>query len=397
MITHSLLLAALSGFVLMPIAFAGHSVGNGADAVLRGEEALLLDFVEAGIEDSAVSGEFFFPQPKHEAYVRSELRRIFMGAPVTETTLELTAQKLCAVEPVAAYSLLIALGSYRWSWTGESLGDVIDEDLLISVPRERLRQAAIRRNHSILIQKSLWERMPAIHQAGLLIHEAIYSLIRPVLTGVRSGDVQYWKQESPLVRQIVADLFSPHFQHPATGSSFTRYRVGDDFALPFGEPGNPDGVTGSIAFTSEGGRAFTYGVQLQVRAEPALPWHHGQVNTDHPFLGVEQFADLEASRPGSPAVAEAGAIRTLCRYWLEAGSTLLTPAITQAKEMRFRFEPYETQQGTLLWLRAEKTEAPFIAALFNSSAQPVSLQGGEPCEETIFRGLRAWIRQLAGF
>lgn len=146
------------GLWLIAIAYGGHEVNNGGHAVVCGKQApRLLDFVEHKVEAKA-SGD-------HRLVVEKLLA------------------KLATVDGKTA-----AQYQRRWAkWDAESelLEGVelrqVRDSLHTAVPKGcRLRQLAVRHQQPIggqkrfAIDKSLWDQLPAMDRAGLVLHELIY-------------------------------------------------------------------------------------------------------------------------------------------------------------------------------------------------------------------------------
>lgn len=158
-------LLALSLFCLN-IAFAGNEVGNGGNAVVCPKRVELLDIYEAGIlrrtkVDPSLKGSDPFQIAKERLALLSEADP--KSVKIYEAELERLKKEI--------------------SFEDELVLKPIDDSLHAFEPKEKgckITQLAVFRKKPlpgeklVLVEKTIWQRMSPIHQAGLLLHEAIY-------------------------------------------------------------------------------------------------------------------------------------------------------------------------------------------------------------------------------
>ena len=183
------------------IAQAGpHRIGNGGNGVTdsKTDSVYLLDFYETGIEN--------------DSFFNSQVPNIFTAE--IETTLtpdqyptKLIAAKISevyALDKITATSLLTALRMYSWSFVTYDLEKTTDIATSINILPEHLLQIANRRYGQVLINKNLWKKMSEENQAGLVLHELIYSLA--LKTDVSDAEINL------ISRSVVGKIFSRDFQ-----------------------------------------------------------------------------------------------------------------------------------------------------------------------------------------
>lgn len=164
--------------------------------------------------------------------------RTFYGLNIPESDKLMKAthiQRALAAIPPSSRGLIEAYTGIVQSGMRISYGmelEPIDDALLIGVPKGcKAEQAANYFNDKqILVNGDIWDKMPAIEQAALILHEAIYATAR--LTGAK---------DSQRSRHVVASLFdsatswidpmdaapTDHLKCIAKGTYFLAYKAAD--------------------------------------------------------------------------------------------------------------------------------------------------------------------------
>ena len=83
------------------------------------------------------------------------------------------------IEPDLGTALLVAMRHYTWLAVDEPLGLLPDDGPMFVQPGTRV-QIANRDLTTIRVDRKLWRELSPENQVALLIHEAVYSLVRPV-------------------------------------------------------------------------------------------------------------------------------------------------------------------------------------------------------------------------
>jgi hypothetical protein len=197
-------MSALIGSITCQSALANKEAGNGGDAIQIGNKLYLLDLVEAGVEES--------PQIDLTAQPSAELSKRVDQALPEGFPKPLVAKKLTEIErinPMMSHIILRAMELYQWKLVNSALLDVADENTELVVPANKLFQLAIRKSVSILVDRSLWQKLDDANKTALVFHETLYALDAPRNLGydiVPRYPAQY--QSSPKAREINGYLFS---------------------------------------------------------------------------------------------------------------------------------------------------------------------------------------------
>jgi hypothetical protein len=190
-----MLLTTLSGF-----AVGGDRGGNGGDGIYIDDKLYLLDFVEAGIEQSPLIPDYVTPS------LLTKLR-VDMLFPQEGMPRALIAKKITELRegtfPFFGTLLLNVMELYQWRLVNSKLIDIKDENTVLQY--EKLEQLAIRKNSTIMIDRALWEKLDEANKVGLIFHEAIYALIKP---RVVDGKMQ---QLSDRARELTGKLFTDNY------------------------------------------------------------------------------------------------------------------------------------------------------------------------------------------
>lgn len=192
-------------FLLPVLSFAkeGHDQGNGGDALRIGDQLYMLDLVEAGVEKSP-----FFS--KSIAMDKKYLQRMEKAFDSTSIPVALVAQKLSEVatfDKLFALSVIRSIELYSWRLVSSALVDIKDEDSSLDYRKEDLVQMAIRRDGTVRINREAWHLMNDENKAALVIHEAVYALIKPNQDKIQS---------SPRAREVTGYLFTSDLERLGT-------------------------------------------------------------------------------------------------------------------------------------------------------------------------------------
>ena len=219
-----LLLLSL-GFSLSAFAQGGHTTGNGGDAILiQGTfENLsayfrLNDFYLANIVD----GSEALAKNYHQLNERSDLatlsavkdsRRILADLPLSGEVVAGMIGSFARLDPLSYFSLFAPAALYRWNNLErvQFVDDFHSRDDHVNEPSTLTGQAFWRLQGGIYqvgrrfldfieIAGSVFSRMPAFDQVGLIVHESFYALMKlePTLP---------YGQDPDLVRDTVASWF----------------------------------------------------------------------------------------------------------------------------------------------------------------------------------------------
>jgi len=162
---------------ISPAFAVDHGAGNGGDGVILDESTqvpYLLDLVEADMHTAPFFDEGVALSPQIDALIdQTELKYL------DKSPLILVKQKLSelhAKSPTAALAIGITARLLRWKLVDLSLNDIKDEDTVLSFPKGKLVQLAVRKNGVVRIDHALWSKMDDGNRAALIFHEAIYAI-----------------------------------------------------------------------------------------------------------------------------------------------------------------------------------------------------------------------------
>ena len=178
-------------------AFAGDKTGNGGDVLMLNGKPHLLDLVEAGLENSAVCGTV--PKTKFEDILEQALLN---HVNLSQELIECYLSKIAKYSEFEQTMMAAGLGLYQIRFVSTELQDVQDEFSSLQYDPKSIKQVAVRRDQSILVNRSLFSQLSLAEQAGLFLHEVIYAYLVPVKNA--SGT---FHQESWQARQIVGGIF----------------------------------------------------------------------------------------------------------------------------------------------------------------------------------------------
>lgn len=185
---------------------------HGGDVAFLDGTPYLLDFVEEGIEKSPYLDTQISPDPEIDAYLA---RTAFPDeAEIDRAPIVRKLSEIARLDRIAALTMTLAMGMYRWKLMDWPLANINDEESPIEFPDKNLVQAANRLIHTIRIHRSTWKRMDPIQQAGLIFHEILCS----------NSLTMNWSSPNFRGRQATAGLFleplSPRALRTALGPLF---------------------------------------------------------------------------------------------------------------------------------------------------------------------------------
>ena len=172
-------------FLIFIIAFqvvnasGGGFVGNGGEGVEIVDHLYVRDLFEANLHLQAYFGE---SQDPHF----NSVGKIFGFA--DSETLNLLSRKLTDLNlasPGVGDFVWESMKLYSWDIVDLPLNPTHDDPIPVLFPRQmRTVQVATRLGMTIRIDRGQWQKLDRTNQVALLVHEGLYSLIRPRFSGV---------------------------------------------------------------------------------------------------------------------------------------------------------------------------------------------------------------------
>lgn len=188
-------------------AYAGEKAGNGGDAYIINSVAYSLDLVEEGIElspyfefkDSKTADpktlkilekkfklESQFPIYAYDTYP------IFSRDTIDfHTTFANKMSELLKRYPVYYHMILHALEYYRFKWVNAELRDINDIITNLKIDSSKIKQAAIRFENSISINRATWHYMDVKNRIALIFHELNFAIQNPDVAHYYQYTLQY--------------------------------------------------------------------------------------------------------------------------------------------------------------------------------------------------------------
>lgn len=194
----------LSLFAAQAFASGGSIIGNGGDGYFIPDirAVWLRDLVDAGLEHSAWIGakrdpeiEKFIYGPNFRTDVDIDFRRDLLVRKLTD--IQLAAPPLGRI-------LAQAIRLYQWQMVHHPL-EFVNDGVMLKMPPNSVRvQIGNRLLKTIRYDDDQFAMMPDEHRIAFIIHEVVYSLLKPQCLG-QSG---LCRQFSILAREIVGHMFS---------------------------------------------------------------------------------------------------------------------------------------------------------------------------------------------
>lgn len=152
----------------------GHDTGGGGIGVPRGEEILLYDFVEAGIEDNVT----FDPRVGDEMGALKIVKASIMVSADVQQIISDKLNEINNLSPTLGQILLSTIKNYQWRFILPNLRST--NDLGRTPVRTSLEKKQIANRDdvqkTVTIDRQYLALMPLAHQAGLFMHEIVYAL-----------------------------------------------------------------------------------------------------------------------------------------------------------------------------------------------------------------------------
>lgn len=194
-----LLPLVFSFLVFAPSVKAQLIVGNPGEGVMSEGNVYLRDLYESGNHREPFVGSTAGWSIRPLGVYLAALE----GVPVDKDIL---LRKLADAELLQAgfgQILARAIAFYRWYLVQGPLASVGDDAPILLRPGDVPVQLANRHRNSVRMDRDLFMKLSPIHRAALILHEAIYSLVK------LECEPTYCRQLSPVARDTTAALFSP--------------------------------------------------------------------------------------------------------------------------------------------------------------------------------------------
>lgn len=199
----------------------GFVVGNGGDGYEVEEQVLLRDLLEAGISEPEIG---FISQKHHLDRIQNHPWRLDFDADLLSRKIS----DLNTLVPLFGDAVLESLLAHELLPLQTKLARLNEGENLLDLPSEHLIQIANRLGAVIRIHQPSWNRMPQSHRVALLIHEALYSLVR--LNCMAIGESEFTcLPDTRKVREITGRLFLAHRHESAIQLS---REIDPSFRLP---------------------------------------------------------------------------------------------------------------------------------------------------------------------
>lgn len=208
--------------ILISIAWAGGNfVGNGGDGYSTPDNKIYLrDLVEMGAHQNAWIGN------EIDQNILSQLDNFIFPEDFPK---ELLAQKITDLNRTSKYfgdMVLQTLLMYNWVMVDAPLGMIADDGDIIQ-PIGTFVQIANRLGSTIRIHKSSWKEMNDTNQIALLIHEAIYGMLKP-----KPSTLNFYTQSPRKAREIVGLMFTTNFK--TRGHNIFTNMIANELNIPEG-------------------------------------------------------------------------------------------------------------------------------------------------------------------
>lgn len=219
-------LAGIVFLLLQICSVASHAqfiAGNHGEGVLLGGKIYLRDLYIRGQLEDLYFGHSAHPQiaERMSGFDRIEL---------TDLQRQLLVQKISDIEalsPCLGKIVSDIFYTYNWTWTREQFRTPPESEEVTHIPEHQRVIVAKRYRSDVLLQKAAWDKMPDAHKVALLIHEVIYSVLRPShKPGVKGAAYQ----DVHVARALVSLFFSK----PSVYSSSEFATLARDLDIPTG-------------------------------------------------------------------------------------------------------------------------------------------------------------------
>jgi hypothetical protein len=168
-------------------------VGSGGEGVLQDGKLRLRDLLDLGGGKKAYFGEVA------DSFYISRLRNSELPESINKKRLAIKLTDFDALSPHLGDYLMDILDAYQWAFTEEALALLPERETIHdSIKRIPIANRYLER---IVIHRPSWNELPPDDRIALLIHEAVYALLRPEC-GLGSENVCV--QSAKRARDIVA-------------------------------------------------------------------------------------------------------------------------------------------------------------------------------------------------
>lgn len=191
----------------------GHFLGNGGQAIAVNNQLFTRDLFEHGLHLApylkTVDASSAAPAEILKIAERAHEIRFPAGLSLPHSVLAQKIHELNEWSRNLGECLLQALICY--SWESVSFELPLTDESAPGAPECKWEQVANRLRDSIYIQEALWNRLSPVARTVLLIHEAVYSLLKPQRLAPHC-----YRQYGPQARRLTAAFFdSRTFLNPA--------------------------------------------------------------------------------------------------------------------------------------------------------------------------------------
>ncbi len=245
--------SAVVGFLLLLAACGGASapqgaglqygeVGNGGHGIRQAGRIFLYDLWESGLHDREKIGVPTSDMARSlEAFFSSDLAHTFPHDPAFVTLLSKKLVDIHEMDPILTLTLVETIQAYGWAFTDARLRPLRLPDPVHDVAEGDIVLLANRSGRFIYLYRQAWNQMDQWNRVALVLHEAIYSLLPPLV--VRVSDVlTELRQDGKRARQFVALLFGAVPKSRLSNGQLALYV--DPGELPTTAPGlNPFRIT----------------------------------------------------------------------------------------------------------------------------------------------------------
>lgn len=212
-------------FVILPggMAWSQINVGNnGGEGVAKDDGLYVRDLYEESTHLNPYIGPVVDDKFRSLGRTGESLRA--MGVDLKLLRRKLT--DLNRATPGLGFLVLKALSHYRMAFSDEALPHLsvsFSADVDRSRFSDNLRQLAIRRGMEIEFDRRNWSALNAAHRVALVIHEGIFSMLKPIALNLREDR---FAQASAFVRPIVGQLFSQKETNRLNAGRVARQSLG---------------------------------------------------------------------------------------------------------------------------------------------------------------------------
>lgn len=202
---------------ISPFLHANGFVGNGGNGVQLGSKIFVYDL--------------FIVNAQAKPYFGNEIDETLPSLPSDEafqftyskTLLKRKLTDLNRIAPGLGDYILMSMKSYNWVLVDTTLTPIKIAKSAIKLPAgARVVQIANRNDLIIRINRAAWEKLDGANKIALLIHEAVFSLLRPT-----PGDGGFMVQPADVAHKITGSFFTNTFyaSEPASVWQMLTYHL----------------------------------------------------------------------------------------------------------------------------------------------------------------------------